>query len=151
MGGSPIYRVGQLKTGSSGQNRGGVKKWGPGVKKSKKGSESEKRVKKWVLGSKRGSKKWFPGGGRKTHPLKVDRIYGETFSVVITGEVFLEVTFGVRKHEICHFLAKITSFLTFWPPPSFWPVDPHPKSWPPKTTPPTKTDPPKVTPVSRVK
>ena len=114
--------------------RGGDRKSGVFGQKVEKDVDFWKSDKFGVFWPKRGSKSRFRGGGRKTHPLKVDRIYGETFCVVITGEVFLEVTFGVKKHEICHFLSLFSLFSTFRTFRTFWPVNPHPKIRPPKTT-----------------
>ena len=138
MDGSLILRVGL-------QNRGGVKK-------SKRGQKVRKHVQKWKKVkksekvSKRGSDFGFWGGGQKTHPLKVDRIYGESFCVVTTGEVFLEVTFGVKKQEIWSFLSLFPSFSSFWDFRRKWPGVPHEKTRPPKNDPDDQKGPPKSDP-----
>ena len=88
-----------------------MSKTGGRVKSDDFGSKVRK-VKKVVFLVKKGVKKSILGGGRKTHPLKVDRIYGETFSVVITGGGHFFVIFGVKNTKFVTFL-DFSTFSTF--------------------------------------
>ena len=140
MSGSLFLWMGHLFRGGSPKS-GGVKIWVFLVKIST-------IWEKWRIScflAKKGSNFVFWGGGRKTCPLKVDRIYGKTFCVVFTVGDFFGVVFSsflVKNHQISHFFEflGILDILTRdpssqKPTPKNDPDDLATKNWPPKSDP----------------